>query len=254
VLFYLGTHEVTWLAQTMVPLFLSRRRLSRRRYLPRALGPWALDSGGFSELSLHGAWQTTTRDYVAEVRRWSEEIGGLAWSAIQDWMCEPFILRKTGRTVAQHQERTLNSYAELLDQAPELPWTPVLQGWAVDDYRRHVEAYVARDLPLFDRVVGLGSVCRRQGMSTAREIVRRIARLGIRLHGFGFKVTGLIPCAGLLESADSLAWSFDARYAGRQSACTHRTCANCLRFALRWREDLLRACTADPLQGALALA
>ena len=30
--------------------------------LPRARGRWALDSGGFSELSLYGEWRTSARD------------------------------------------------------------------------------------------------------------------------------------------------------------------------------------------------
>jgi hypothetical protein len=65
--FYLGVPEPAWLARTSVPLFLSRRRLARQRSLPRARGPWALDSGGFTELSLYGRWQTGERQYAAEI-------------------------------------------------------------------------------------------------------------------------------------------------------------------------------------------
>jgi O-acetyl-ADP-ribose deacetylase (regulator of RNase III) len=32
--------------------------------------PWALDSGGFTELSLHGRWKATPAAYVAAVRRY----------------------------------------------------------------------------------------------------------------------------------------------------------------------------------------
>ena len=49
--FYLGTHQTGWLAKLDVPLFVSRRRLATLRKLPRAVGSWALDSGGFTELS-----------------------------------------------------------------------------------------------------------------------------------------------------------------------------------------------------------
>lgn len=48
--FWLGTHKTGWLERTDVPLFISRRRLVERVTLPRARGPWALDSGGFTEL------------------------------------------------------------------------------------------------------------------------------------------------------------------------------------------------------------
>lgn len=62
---YLGTHETSWLRSAGVPLFISHRRLARlKRTLPVAIAPWALDSGGFSELSLHGGWKTTPSEYV----------------------------------------------------------------------------------------------------------------------------------------------------------------------------------------------
>ena len=66
--FFLGTHQPHWLARTEVPLFISHRALARRsprRPLPRARGPWALDSGGFTELSTYGEWRTTPAAYVA---------------------------------------------------------------------------------------------------------------------------------------------------------------------------------------------
>lgn len=61
--FYLGTSEVRWLGQANVPLFISHRRLAPRKSFPRALTGWALDSGGFTELSMYGEWRTTARDY-----------------------------------------------------------------------------------------------------------------------------------------------------------------------------------------------
>jgi hypothetical protein len=80
--FYLGTHQPAWLARDLgVPLLVSHRRLAGRRRLPRATGPWALDSGGFTELSLYGRWSTDAHAYVAAVRRYSEEIGNLDWAA-----------------------------------------------------------------------------------------------------------------------------------------------------------------------------
>jgi hypothetical protein len=101
--FYLGAHHPHWLERAPFPLFVSHRRLAARRGLPRAARGWALDSGGFTELRLHGGWLTTPADYVAAVRRYREEIGGLEWAAPQDWMCEPFMLAKTGLTVSSVQ-------------------------------------------------------------------------------------------------------------------------------------------------------
>ena len=52
-IFMLGTHEPHWLESPRfadVPLFLARQRLAGRKTLPRTVGSWSLDSGGFSEL------------------------------------------------------------------------------------------------------------------------------------------------------------------------------------------------------------
>lgn len=86
-------------------------------------------------------------------------------------------------------------------------------------------------------------MCRRSSTDvlTAESIVRELAVFGIRLHAFGLKLTGLRRVAHLLASADSMAWSFDARHSPPLAGCEHRTCANCLRFALRWRERVLKA-------------
>jgi hypothetical protein len=89
--FYLGSPEPAWLKRTDVPLFISHNRLKRCKTLPRALGPWALDSGGFTELQRHGMYRLTAADYAAAVRRYRDEIGGLEWVAPQDWMCEPLV-------------------------------------------------------------------------------------------------------------------------------------------------------------------
>jgi hypothetical protein len=248
VLFYLGTHVPAHLARTDVPLFLSRRTLAPRKTLPHALGRWALDSGGFSELSMHGEWRTPARQYVEEVRRFRDEIGGMDWAAIQDWMCEPFITEKTGLSVAEHQKRTIESLLDLRSRAPDLPWTPVLQGWRSVDYLRHAEAYSLAGIDLRkEPIVGVGSVCRRQSGVDAARVLWRLHTLGIRLHGFGVKLGGLASSADVLTSADSMAWSFGARRSAPLPGCTHKNCANCLRFALEWREKVLATIARRPL-------
>jgi hypothetical protein len=200
-----------------------------------------LDSGGFTELSMHGAWTLSGRDYAIGVRRIVEQVGLVDAVAIQDWMCEPPILEKTGLTVLEHQARTVASFLVLRELAPDLPWMPVIQGWYPDDYERHIETYGQfgvdlRTIPL----VGVGSVCRRQAMGVSVEILRRVSGAGIRVHGFGFKLTGLRAARPYLTSADSMAWSYDARRRPALAGCSHKNCANCLAWALRWRERALR--------------
>lgn len=214
--FYLGTHEPTWLGRSHVPLFVSAVRLRARckRKLPRAACPWALDSGGFSVLDTLGHYPTTNREYAAEVRRWSDEIGNLDWAAVQDWMCEERILARTGLTIAEHQRRTVESFTELRSLNTGVPFVPVLQGYTLDDYRRCLELYdrAGHDLRALP-TVGIGSVCRRQTTDTqaAARIVHALAAEGLQLHAFGFKLDGLAACRSVLASADSLAWSDGAR-------------------------------------------
>lgn len=242
--FWLGTHEPSWLRRVGVPLFISRRRLADRRTLPRAVCPWALDSGGFTELQIHGRWTLDAKAYVAEVRRYRDEIGNLAWAAPQDWMCEPQMLAKTGLTVADHQRRTVDNLLELRTLAPDLWFMPVLQGWALTDYLDHIEQYAAAGIDLRKEFcVGVGSVCRRQATSLATSLFTLLAQAGIRVHGFGLKTQGLrheqaalFPSA--LVSADSMAWSAAARRAEPLPGHTHSNCANCLEYALRWRRRL----------------
>jgi hypothetical protein len=232
--FYLGTHMANWLAQTDTPLFVSRRRLADRKTLPVAKGQWALDSGGFTELNLYGEWRTTPERYCWEVDRYAVDMGHLDFVAPQDWMCEPFILAKTGLTVEEHQARTVENFS-MLRQSLGYTVIPVLQGWTQDDYHRCWDMYedAGHDLER-EQLVGLGTVCRRQNMAEAGRIVRSLD--GLRLHAFGVKLTGLRSFGDALTSADSMAWSYAARRNHPLAGCTHKSCANCLRYALRWRD------------------
>ena len=239
--FYLGTHEPSWLTRTDVPLFVSHRRLVRLRTLPRATCRWALDSGGFSELSMHGGWRTTPQDYATAVGRYHDEIGSLDWAAPQDWMCEPFMLAKTGLTVAEHQARTLDSFEWLNATVYGVQIIPVLQGWEIGDYVAHAEAYRDAGVDLAKvPTVGLGSVCRRQATSEIEAIVAELAGYGFRLHGFGVKTSGLRYYGRHLTSADSMAWSYNARRNPPLPGHTHGSCANCIEWAMRWRDRVLR--------------
>lgn len=141
--FYLGAHQPHWLWQTAFPLFVSHRALTRRRSLRPGSCRWALDSGGFTELSLHGRWITPPEDYAAAVTRYAGQIGGLDFAAPQDWMCEPVMLARTGLPVAEHQHRTVANYLALRQLAPSLPFIPVVQGWRLPDYLACVDLYAS---------------------------------------------------------------------------------------------------------------
>lgn len=268
--FYLGTHEPSWLGREDMPkdacLFVSHRRLAGRRTLPKGCVHWALDSGGFSELQLFGEWRTTPQQYVAAVRRYDEEIGGLGWAAPQDWMCEPIIISGgqagpvhfagTHLSVEEHQRRTVDNFVQLSDlwgDDSDNPFMPVLQGYERDDYLRCWDRYDAAGIDLGNYpVVGLGSVCRRQAEDEIGDIVTALLAIddGLPVHGFGVKLRGLEKYGHLLNTADSLAWSYDARRlqvplpeCADDPAVNHKNCANCIRFALQWRRKALEVLT-----------
>lgn len=269
--FLLGTHEVHWVRTAGEPLFISRIRLQSktdpaqlRANLPVAIADVGLDSGGFSLTQKYGveAWDAVPpKAYVAGARRCVEEIGRVRWIAPQDWMCEPIVINGgvangqrfagTHLSVIEHQRRTVDNYLELRDLAPELPIIPVIQGFAVDDYKRCVEMYGAAGVDLSaEKLVGVGSVCRRQNTTEAGRILSAIHRMEVRrLHGFGFKILGLVQHGHLLDSADSMAWSFDARRAKPMVGhTTHKNCANCLPYALQWRQKVLAKVRAANLR------
>jgi hypothetical protein len=263
--FWLGVHRPAWLGTLGVPLMVSRRTLSTiRGDLPRAVSPWVLDSGGFTELRLYGRWTSTAEQYAADVRRYAAEIGQLEWCAPQDWMCEPFMLAGgngcvgTGFTVAAHIERTVANFVELRDLLGPLV-IPVVQGWRVDEYERCVEMFDAAGVDLrAEPVVGIGSVCRRgvTEQANAEIVVRRMARMigEHRLHGFGVSIDGLTRYGDALGSSDSLAWSYNRRKACRASGadshaaeCTRPrnrlgdvySATNCPGCAVAWRRSIV---------------
>jgi hypothetical protein len=243
--FYLGTHHAGWLwgGKISYPLFVSRRRLQGYKYFwPATCQSWALDSGGFSELSLFGGWTISSIRYIKEVIQWSNRIGRLDWAAPQDWMCEPFMIAKTGLTIQQHQEYTVQNFVMLdslwSDFSDErMPFIPVLQGWTIDDYQMCAKMYEwsGVDLKRYP-TVGLGSICRRQSTPQIRDIVQSFQ--GIKLHGFGVKTEGIIRYGDYLTSADSMVWSRQGRDDRPLPGHSHQNCANCAEYATTWRHQL----------------
>lgn len=243
--FFLGTHIPSHTKKTNVPVFISRRTLCKRKSPLQTNGIWAVDSGGFSELNLYGRWTIDEEQYVEELKLFNRA-EGLQWAAQMDWMCEPWILEKTGLTVQDHQRKTVRNFQKLRSMECPVHIIPVLQGWNVDEYVEHVFMFREVGFDLRNEpLVGIGSVCRRQGTAEIESIVKRIHEMGIDLHGFGVKSAGLGRYCKFLKSADSLAWSYGARYGnGRCSDTSHhhtsKNCANCLTYALEWRDKILK--------------
>lgn len=259
-----------------VPLFISATTLLRYTSGPastmgawdgfavQTVQRWALDSGAFTALtgkpgSEHKhAWHLNAEDYGAFVVRLLDDMGCRPdFCAPQDWPCEPKVRRRTGLTTRQHIELTVDNFLFLCREFPMVPWMPVIQGWEADDYLYCVELYEAAgvDLASFPRV-GIGSICRRANVPSIVKVIELFAGRGFLMHAFGVKTTALPLIGHLLASADSYAWSENARKNNIMHAgCDHRSkpdadgvtvptdCRNCPRWAVEWRRRVLAKMT-----------
>lgn len=244
------------------PVCVSLSNAPKHRF-PVVDFPIGVDGAGFTVIGKHGCWPTTAEQHARSMRRVVLGLGRIwvAWCTIQDWMCEPHMLVKTGLTIREHQRRTVESYLELCRLEPSLPWLPVLQGWELADYLEHVEMYRAAgvDLTEIERV-GVGSVCRRQSTAEGVEIIATLLRLGIQVHAFGFKLDGLRALRALLSedewerlAADSAAWSKHAwkcqiLLPGHYHGVKTKNCANCPEYAGVRRDEMLL--TLEPARAA----
>lgn len=252
-LFFTGMHHASS-ARHLPWACISINALRKRQTFNPPTEGWMMDSGAFTELFNHGEYRHEPEEYAAQAARW-KDTPGLQVVVAQDYMCEPFILEKTGKTVADHQLLTIQRYDRLLAAWVELapdgpPIMPVLQGWTVEDYVSHLRQYGDRLTP--GMWVGVGSVCKRQSnIETIRAILRAIKaeRPDLRLHGFGVKLTALKDpeVRSLLHSADSMAWSYHARKHGRDA----NSPAEALGFAIKVAEAANDNTSADQAREAL---
>lgn len=217
-MFYVGLHQPSD-AQHVGRAFISVNRVRGRRK-PVPSSEWIMDSGAFREIEQFGGYRHEPAEYAIEVNRLAAINPGLIAVVSQDWMCEAFMLEKTGLTIEEHQRRTIERYDALLPLIKSVYLMPVLQGYSLESYISHVDQYGDRLKP--GMYVGVGSVCKRNGDVRQIEAILgaiKRKRPDLRLHGFGLKTTALGSgiVQDCLESADSMAWSFAARRQGRNA-------------------------------------
>lgn len=105
--FYVGLHQPSD-AKRFDLAFVSVNRI-RGRKKPLGAGAWIMDSGAFTEIATHGFYRSTVEEYAAEINRWADD-PTLVAAVAQDYMCEPFIIAKTGLSVEEHQRLTIERY------------------------------------------------------------------------------------------------------------------------------------------------
>ena len=214
--FFVGVHHPH--KADRVPLAMVSANAIRNRKSGFPAGDWIMDSGAFTTVTKHGGYPEGVEVYAEVIRRFAGN-GNLLAAVAQDFMCEPFVLARTGLTVADHQRMTIERYDALLEcDVGGVTIMPVLQGYTISERVAHLRAYGDRLTP--GMWVGVGSVCKlNTNPGTIAGILEAIhaERPDLRLHGFGVKITALRNerVRELLWSADSMAWSFAARYEGR---------------------------------------
>lgn len=132
--FYVGLHHPGD-AKHFERAFISINAMRDRKGSLRC-PDWILDSGAFREIEQHGGYRHSPTEYAQEINRIGALNPGLAAAVSQDWMCEDFILAKTGLTISDHQRLTIERYDELLRLINGVYLMPVLQGYKLADLHR----------------------------------------------------------------------------------------------------------------------
>ena len=210
--FYVGMHMPSK-ADKVENAFISVNVIKNRRS-SFPVGNWIMDSGAFTTIAKHGLYPEPVSVYAEQIRRWKNN-GNLIAAVSQDYMCEDIMLAKTGLSIKDHQRLTIERYDALIAEDTGVYIMPVLQGYSPESYVQHIHAY--GDRLAYGAYVGVGSVCKRNSSpSSIVQVLQAIkaCRPDLRLHGFGVKTTALAwgEVRDNLESADSMAWSFAARW------------------------------------------
>lgn len=264
--FYLGAPKASWLWRFRKPtgrrLFVSYSSLKDTVNFHPALQRWGGDSSAFTCVYNYGCFPFEPPAYAGTMERAQREIGMLDFACVMDWMCEDFVMARTGpwasrdTAVRTHQERTVNSYIELLSIAPGVPWAVTLQGYTRDEYMRCLDMYVDRGIdPRAASRVVMGSMCKRKNTVVAANILIEFEAMGLPVHALGFASEGFARIRGLVTSGDSQACGDGARHSWYiHPGCQHgkreyrerlgRTewgnCASCMTWYGWWGDNVDR--------------
>jgi hypothetical protein len=239
--FFTGLHQPSD-AKHFDACFISINRI-RNRKGPFTVRDWVLDSGAFTEIKDHGRHRFPVSEYAGQIRRWSTN-GNLLAAACQDWMCEPEIIKRTGRSVADHQRLTIENYDALVAEDTGVYILPALQGFRPAEYVDHIRQYGDRLKP--GMWLGVGSVCKRKtpaGMYAVLSAIRN-ERPDLKLHGFGVTLLALMQplVVSCFHTCDSMAWSYGARFDRSGGG------PNDYRTALAWTDRVINRAAYRPAQ------
>ncbi|CAN7745039.1 hypothetical protein LJR118_006719 [Acidovorax sp. LjRoot118] len=224
--------------------------------------PFALDSAGFVAVSLYQA--KGRQPGIAGVFPWTFhqyiELAGLLrpeWFSQPDLCAEPqlaasptevdyrvrataTLLEGTLRIIYAWQNELAKTCSNDTVASMLPPPVPILQGWSTSDYQRSLDLLLQvwqRWEPWLapPRLIGLGSVCRRDlhhpehGLYAVLRSLDGKLPAASKVHLFGVKGAALqeVQKLGWVGSVDSMSWDFAARVkarsAGHSNTFSHRT-------------------------------
>ena len=177
-------------------------RIKRHLSLAREL---FIDSG---MISAHKKGEYEWQYQQAFVIEVADEVSA-DYVAMLDIPCEPKMLKRSGMTVDQALYRTIENAKRFLELKPlTAKKVFVIQGFALDEYRKCIDAY--RDLGILDLNdvwLAIGSVCMRSPKNGLYSIARLVRHLipDCHLHCFGIGKKAWIQALGAIgiDSFDS---------------------------------------------------
>ncbi len=175
---------------------------NRKNFCPNN---WILDCGSF------GGFHLEIKEYADQIERWCG-CGQLDAVVAPDYLCQPQHLRRSNKSVVEHQKATIANYDALRQIINKVYIMPTLQGLCKHDYIEHLKQY--GDLLPLGAWVGVGSLVGRHPKTIAAILsgIKEV-RQDLRLHGFGCGKRSLRygEVTQRLWSADTMAWSLAAR-------------------------------------------
>lgn len=181
------------------------------RWMQKRVWPWRrwmLDSGGYTMFTQFSDYQFKPDEYLRLVKERKP-----SYAASMDYPCEPQLTSEiSGAMTVEERIRAGADMAFYLCRRSDRIF-PVLQGWTRDDY----ELSWRLTEPLRPRMVGVGSLCVRQGTKAIKQLVfelRHMLPIEVWKHGFGVKITALRDpvVRGFFTSVDTNAWEYWGRY------------------------------------------
>lgn len=153
----------------------------RKKAFDNIWGQFFIDSGGFT---CNGKYPLV-KEYLNTIRIMNPDI-----FACQDFMCEPFFIKKTGLSLNTHIENTVLSYINICEEISKSDFDygyciPVIQGWTLEDYQFCIDLYHSYGINLNYSYVAIGSICKRTYSDTQKVIDFINSIIICNIHGFG---------------------------------------------------------------------